>query len=834
MRTILVIELLGGIGDVLIALPAIQALGRAHPQAKLTVLTFSPGGDLLQHDPLIHTVMMIPPDQKQVPYAARNIVKALLDRAQFDLIVSDTTYDGIDALIEQSHALQVVSNLWRSPPPHQKVSDRFLYILQAEGLITPDDIAPAQLHLLPAEREAARHQLGAMTQPLVILYPDAGMAIKRWSTASFVQVGKALQQDYNATIVVPAGADVEQAAHIARAIGGTATVWPQGTLRELAALMANAALVIASDTGPARIAAALHTPTITLFGPSWHDRYGQPAPHINLQGYPDCSERNISNFTTQPCWYSGECPFDRWQTCLEDISPAQVLAAAAPFLQPSDSSNERSTSNLEPLNLDPHPLSFELGTPSLNLELSSSELHYSSLELHHSNLELEPSSFDLKRSSLELHHSNLELEPSSLELHHSTSELETPSLNPKQSSLETIPPSPLPTPHSLPPQWSLARNILVMRLDNIGDVLMTSPALSAIKDALPAARLTLMASPGGSQAATLLPWVDDVITCRALWQDLGKLAFDPDREASFIQTLRDRQFDAAIIFTSFSQTPHPAGLMCYLAGIPLRLGQSKEWGGSVLTTEVKAGLDTMHQVERNLRLIEAVGFPVNDRSLRLHIPESAQRSAATKLLEQGLKPHEPYIVINPWTSCQSRNYSTERFAIAAQKLAKQTGYRLVVTGVASDRAHSAPLLERLGSAAIDLIGQTSLAELAALIDQASLMVSNNTSTMHIADATRTPSVILFAGTEYECQWQPRHTAARLLRQPTDCSPCYAFTCPFNLECLDIAPEQVVEAGLTLLQTTIVYTNSGFVASPDRGTSPRPPATWGPNSPTPPE
>ncbi len=351
--------------------------------------------------------------------------------------------------------------------------------------------------------------------------------------------------------------------------------------------------------------------------------------------------------------------------------------------------------------------------------------------------------------------------------------------------------------------WLAARKILVLRLDNIGDVLMTSPALRAIKTTLPQAQLTLMASPGGVQAGELLPWIDDVLVWRTLWQDLGKLPFDPEREWNLIKTVRDRQFDAAIIFTSFSQTPHPAGFMCYLAGIPLRLGESKEWGGAVLTTAVKAAPDEMHQVERNLRLIESVGFSISDRSLGLQIPDAATKTIAAKLQPHEITLNDPYIVLNPWTSCQSRNYTTERFAIAARQLAERTDSRIVVTGMALDRQQSVPLLEALGEYGIDLIGRTSLAELAALIAQAQLMISNNTSTMHLADATRTPSVILFAGTEYECQWQPRSAPAKLLRQPTACSPCYTFTCPYNQECLDIPPEAVVDAGLALLQKSAI-------------------------------
>ncbi|MBE9009056.1 glycosyltransferase family 9 protein [Pseudanabaenaceae cyanobacterium LEGE 13415] len=323
-----------------------------------------------------------------------------------------------------------------------------------------------------------------------------------------------------------------------------------------------------------------------------------------------------------------------------------------------------------------------------------------------------------------------------------------------------------------------------MRLDNIGDVIMTSPALRSIKANLPNVKLTLMASPGGSIAASLLPWVDEVLTWRVLWQDLGRLAFDPAREWELVEKLRS--FDAVIIFTSFSQSPHPAAFISCLAGIPLRLGESKEKGGMMLTHEIPSAPDELHQVERNLRLIESVGFEVRDRSLSIQYLK-------TDLI------HQPYIVLNPWTSCQSRNYDAKRFAIAAQQLAKITGWKVAVTGVEKDRDRAGIVLEILGNDAIDLIGKTSLPELASLIAHAKLMLSNNTSTMHIADATRTPSVIMFAGTELECQWQPRNCPVRLLRRPTPCHPCYAFQCPYDLECLDIEPEEIVRSSLELLE-----------------------------------
>ncbi|HEY8597240.1 MAG TPA: hypothetical protein VIL85_02350, partial [Thermomicrobiales bacterium] len=133
------------------------------------------------------------------------------------------------------------------------------------------------------------------------------------------------------------------------------------------------------------------------------------------------------------------------------------------------------------------------------------------------------------------------------------------------------------------PRWREARRILAVRLDNLGDVLVTTPAIHAIKASLPDATITLLASPVGTQAARLNPDIADVITYEAPWMDpWSRLPQDPAREAAIIAAVRAGAFDGAIIFTSFRQSPLPAAYLCYLAGIPLRLAASIDGPGSLL------------------------------------------------------------------------------------------------------------------------------------------------------------------------------------------------------------------------------------------------------------
>ena len=354
----------------------------------------------------------------------------------------------------------------------------------------------------------------------------------------------------------------------------------------------------------------------------------------------------------------------------------------------------------------------------------------------------------------------------------------------------------------LPEMWQGARRVLVLRLDNVGDVVMLSPALRAIRHNLPDAHITLMASPAGTQVAPLLPWLDDVLTYRPVWQDVGnRFALDPARELALVEILRAGDYDVAIIFTSFSQSPYPPAYACYLAGIPIRLGQSKEFGGSVLSQWVKSLPDDAHQTDRSLHLLAEAGFDLTGHDLELRVPDAVQTEADAILHAVGVDPFENFVIIAPGASCAARRYDPQRYAAVARLLLTETPMPVVVVGSDKEADVAAPLLALRDSRIVSLVGRTDIPQLAAVIRRARLVLCNDSGPMHIADAFQRPQVVTYSGTEYETQWQPRTGPATILRRPTPCSPCYAFQCPFHMECLDIPPAEVAAAALDMVKKT---------------------------------
>jgi hypothetical protein len=131
-------------------------------------------------------------------------------------------------------------------------------------------------------------------------------------------------------------------------------------------------------------------------------------------------------------------------------------------------------------------------------------------------------------------------------------------------------------PGTSTPGWARLRNILAVRLDAMGDVLMTTPALRAIRATAREARLTLLTSSAGAAVARHVPEIDEVIAWDPPWMKAPRLDVDAAADLGFIERLRDGRYDAAIVFTVHTQSPLPAALTCHLAGIPRCLAHCRE------------------------------------------------------------------------------------------------------------------------------------------------------------------------------------------------------------------------------------------------------------------
>lgn len=331
--------------------------------------------------------------------------------------------------------------------------------------------------------------------------------------------------------------------------------------------------------------------------------------------------------------------------------------------------------------------------------------------------------------------------------------------------------------------------MLCARLDSLGDVLLTGAAVRAVAES--ASTVTMLVAPAQAEAAALLPGVADVLTFEAPWVRLEPPPLQPKSVRRMIRRLRHRHIDAALIFTSFHQSPLPLALLLRMAGVPWVGAISDDYPGSLLDLRhrVPQGLP---EPERALSLAIAAGRPPDADGARLAVRRPLP--PAPEWL-----PQRPYLVVHPGAAVSSRrpSASTTRAIVRALSAA---GWPVVVTGGSQETELTAAVA---AGRAVDAGGQLSLHAFATVLADAEVVIAPNTGPAHLAAAVGTPVVSLHAPVVDFEQWGPYGVPRiRLGDQSASCRGSRARQCPVpGHPCLDsIRPDEVVAAVRALSHT----------------------------------
>jgi lipopolysaccharide heptosyltransferase II len=350
--------------------------------------------------------------------------------------------------------------------------------------------------------------------------------------------------------------------------------------------------------------------------------------------------------------------------------------------------------------------------------------------------------------------------------------------------------------------WHSKRKLLCVRLDSAGDVLMTTPALNALKEAVPGRHLTLLTSPSGARAARLVPAVDDIIEFEAPWMKSPRKNVAADR--GLVSRLAGGGFDGAVIFTVYSQNPLAAAYLVYLAGVPHCLAHCRENPYHLLSDWVadpEPQKSVRHEVRRQLDLVATIGAIPASEALSIAIPRVARRRAAAALATLRVPRDGPLVVAHVGATAPSRRYPAQRFAEALALIVAEQRANVVLTGDPTEIELVESVRAAARTATYSLAGCLDFAELCGVIEAADVLVSNNTAPVHIAAAVGTPVVDLYALTNP--QHVPWHVPHRLLYRDVPCRYCYKSVCPAgHHDCLArVPPADVADAVRALLDST---------------------------------
>jgi len=330
-------------------------------------------------------------------------------------------------------------------------------------------------------------------------------------------------------------------------------------------------------------------------------------------------------------------------------------------------------------------------------------------------------------------------------------------------------------------------NILIVNVNWIGDVLFTTPFIRAVREAHPDSYIACLLHPRCSEILTANPRIDEVIIYDEEYEHrniFGKLRL--------IRELRKRRFDTAfILHRSFTKA-----LIAYLAGIKERIGYPTKKRSVLLTKSVEEPEAGTHKVEYFLNVARAAGIPVGDNSYEFFVTDTDRDFAANLLHKSALGDEEALVILCPGGNWDPKRWPKERFALLANALIEKYRAKIMIAGSNKDIRLGEDIEKMMKNKPIIVCGKTTIKELGALFERASLVVANDTGPMHIAVAMKAPVIALFGPTSPAVTGPYGSGNYKVIFKNEDVScevPCYDVKCKDNRCMAAIKVEDVLAA-----------------------------------------
>lgn len=334
--------------------------------------------------------------------------------------------------------------------------------------------------------------------------------------------------------------------------------------------------------------------------------------------------------------------------------------------------------------------------------------------------------------------------------------------------------------------------IVLLRLDRIGDFILGIPAYRALRQAQPDAHISVVVPSPVAELAKICPYFDEVYIFDALWLLPGHAAWDRWKSAfKLVKFLRSKPAD---LLLDFRYQNHLDPLVAGLSGAKERVGFDLGWVSRFLTKKAPQPPADLHQVDRNLLLLQSAGITAVDRKLEMWFDEHDHKTGENYLPAQELLPGLPRIAIHIGAATPSKRWREESFEVLIHELHANTQADILVLGGEGDLGFSQEVVDGLECPIVNLVGKLSLRQTAALMRDCRVFIGCDSGATHLAAACGVPVVSLFSAANEVEVWKPWGPKVKVLTEHPTCSPCKAHECPRmdGYFCMaEIKPEDVV-------------------------------------------